>query len=367
MKKTLTVNLSGSVFNIDEDAYLLLDKYLTNLRIHFRQEDGSEEIMNDFELRISELLGEKVRLGYNVVTIEQVEEIIKRMGKPEEIFDNESNKSDTDKEHASNFESKEQSGTTKKRFYRNQDDKIIGGVAGGFAAYMGWDPTAVRIALLVLLFFTNIVIIPVYLILWLVMPLAKTASEKLEMRGESVTLENIGKTVTNGFEKVSNGVNDYVKSDNPRNLVQKIGDVLVQIVGIILKLGLFVLAIICSPILLILLFIFIVVIFALFFGGAGLLYSIMPSVNWAYVFDYPEFALVLGSFGILLAFGIPLGCIIYSIFSQLFKYKPVPTGVKWTLLVMWIIGVILSIACSAYIITPIWTQWSSTHPVPWGV
>ena len=49
MKKTLTVNLGGTVFHIDEDAYQLLDKYLANLRIHFRKEEGSEEIMNDLK------------------------------------------------------------------------------------------------------------------------------------------------------------------------------------------------------------------------------------------------------------------------------------------------------------------------------
>ena len=80
MKKTLTVNLGGTVFHIDEDAYhQLLDKYLSNLRIHFRKEEGSDEIMDDFEMRISELLNERVRLGYEVITIEQVEEVIKRM------------------------------------------------------------------------------------------------------------------------------------------------------------------------------------------------------------------------------------------------------------------------------------------------
>ena len=78
MKKTLTVNLGGTVFHIDEDAYQLLDKYLANLRIHFRKEEGSEEIMNDFEMRISELFNERVRLGYEVITIEHVEEVIKR-------------------------------------------------------------------------------------------------------------------------------------------------------------------------------------------------------------------------------------------------------------------------------------------------
>lgn len=73
MKKTLTVNLGGTVFHIDEDAYQLLDKYLSNLRIHFRKEEGSDEIMDDFEMRISELLNERIRLGYEVITIEQPE------------------------------------------------------------------------------------------------------------------------------------------------------------------------------------------------------------------------------------------------------------------------------------------------------
>ena len=55
MKKTLTVNLGGTVYHIDEDAYKLLDTYLSNLRIHFRREEGAEEIVHDMELRISEL------------------------------------------------------------------------------------------------------------------------------------------------------------------------------------------------------------------------------------------------------------------------------------------------------------------------
>ena len=152
MKKTLTVNLGGRVFHIDEDAYQLLDKYLSNLRIHFRQEEGSEEIMNDFEMRISELLGERIRLGYEVITLEHVEEVIKRMGKPEEIFDEEG-KQENQREQT------EQSGTSherpiKKRLMRDPDNRILGGVAGGLAAYLDWDPTAVRIALFILMFFT---------------------------------------------------------------------------------------------------------------------------------------------------------------------------------------------------------------------
>lgn len=129
MKKTLTINLGGTVFHIDEDAYELLDKYLFNLRIHFKHEEGSEEIMDDFEMRISELLNERIRLGYGVITITEIENVIKRMGSPEELFEGsaEENKQQAEQSAYPN-------GTftyTHKRLFRNPDDKILGGVAGG--------------------------------------------------------------------------------------------------------------------------------------------------------------------------------------------------------------------------------------------
>ena len=83
MKKTLTVNLGGTVYNIDEDAYTLLDSYLNNLRYHFRKNPEGEEIVRDMENRIAELFDECVSGGSRVVTVENVEAIIARMGKPE--------------------------------------------------------------------------------------------------------------------------------------------------------------------------------------------------------------------------------------------------------------------------------------------
>ena len=85
MKKTLTVNLGGTVYHIDEDAYNLLDNYLNNLRYHFRKEEGADEIVRDMETRIAELFDEYIRTGQQVITIEQVEAVIARMGKPEEL------------------------------------------------------------------------------------------------------------------------------------------------------------------------------------------------------------------------------------------------------------------------------------------
>ena len=221
MKKTLTVNLGGTVVHIDEDAYQLLDKYLANLRIHFRKEEGSEEIMNDFEMRISELLNERVRLGHEVITIEHVEEVIRRMGKPEELFEGEEEKEYKEEAKTYAFQEEEIPRGSKK-LMRDPDNRVLGGVAGGIAAYMGWDVTAVRLAMIILLFVPYAPIIILYLILWLVMPLARTAADKLMMRGQSVTLENIGKTVTDGFEKVSNNVNNYMSSDKPRSFLQKL-------------------------------------------------------------------------------------------------------------------------------------------------
>ena len=87
MKKTLTVNLGGTVFNIDDDAYRLLDNYLSNLKMHFRKEAGADEIVDDIERRISELFAEKLSAGSQVITIADVEEVIARMGKPEEVAD----------------------------------------------------------------------------------------------------------------------------------------------------------------------------------------------------------------------------------------------------------------------------------------
>ena len=85
MKKTLTVNLGGTVYHIDEDAYVLLDNYLNNLKYHFRSETDADEIVRDMENRIAELFSEYISHGQQVITIENVEEVIARMGRPEEI------------------------------------------------------------------------------------------------------------------------------------------------------------------------------------------------------------------------------------------------------------------------------------------
>ena len=146
MKKTLTVNLGGTVFHIDEDAYRLLDNYLSNLKIHFRKEAGADEIIDDIERRISELFTEKLAAGSQVITIAYVEEVIARMGKPEELEpdagDAASGSGSWDGSNHAGNTGAGASATTEKvshHFYRNPDDKMLGGVVSGLAAYWGWD------------------------------------------------------------------------------------------------------------------------------------------------------------------------------------------------------------------------------------
>ncbi|RHR58242.1 PspC domain-containing protein [Parabacteroides sp. AF17-28] len=345
MKKTLTVNLGGTVFHIDEDAYQLLDKYLANLRIHFRKEEGSEEIMNDFEMRISELFNERVRLGHEVITIEHVEEVIKRMGKPEELFGGEDEKEYVREESKAHTFQEEETTGGRKKLMRDPDNRVLGGVASGIAAYMGWDITAIRLIMIILLFIPTpyVPIVILYLILWLVMPLARTAADKLMMRGKSVTLENIGKTVTDGFEKVSNNVNDYVNSDKPRSFLQQLADLFVNVVGFILKFFAILIGIILLPPLLLVAFILVVVTFALIAGGTGVLYHLSP-FGADLLAGTPIPLAIMGCIGFILLIGIPIFALVYAICMQLFKAKPLPNTAKWTLLILWIISVALSVA-----------------------
>ena len=339
MKKTLTVNLGGTVFHIDEDAYRLLDNYLSNLKIHFRKEAGADEIIDDIERRISELFAEKLTAGSQVITITDVEEVIARMGKPEDM------EAENDSEPSVGNATRT---TIHRRLYRNPDDKLLGGVISGMAAYLGWDVTLLRLLLLVVLICGVGTLIPVYIVCWLVIPEARTAAEKLSMRGEAVTVENIGKTVTDGFEKVANGVNDYMKSDKPRTFLQKLGDALVMVAGWFFKICLVIFAIICSP----LLFVFGVVFVALLFaavmvavGGGAALISMFPTFD-VILPTSPLSAIVMYIAGILLV-GIPLVSLVWAIFSQIFMWQPMASGLKWTLVILWIVSAAVFGICFA--------------------
>lgn len=352
MKKTLTVNLGGTVFHIDEDAYRLLDNYLNNLKLHFRKQEGAEEIVNDIENRISELFSEKLSAGSQVITIADVEEVIARVGKPEELAGDEEEEVKKNSAHAHTSGS-----TVHRRLYRDPDNKVLGGVLGGLAAYMGWDPTLVRLITFVILICGYGTLIPVYIVCWLLIPEARTAAEKLSMRGEDVTIENIGKTVTDGFERMANGVNNYMNSGKPRTFLQKLGDMLVSIAGFFLKACLIVLAIVCSPVLFVLAIVFVALVIAavaVAIGGGAALYNMLPAVDWSPLMASSPLMAIVGSISGVALVGIPLIGIVYAILRPLFHWSPMATGLKWALLIIWIVAIVIFIINLSY--------WGWTYP-----
>ena len=369
MKKTLTVNLGGTVYNIDEDAYRLLDNYLNNLKIHFRKQQGADEIIDDIEARISELFSEKMAGGKQVITIADVEEIIVRLGKPEDFDDQEdekNNETNTGKNSETKSSEREQTAQSKQqeqphnsrtahvkqRLYRDPDHKMLGGVAAGIAAYLDWDVTLVRILMVFFVFIPYTPVIIAYLIAWIVIPEAQTAAEKLSMRGQAVTIENIGKTVTDGFEKVANNVNDYVNSEKPRSLLQKIADVIISVAAFLFKLFLAALVIVCCPVLFVLAIVFISLIvcaIGLAIGGGAFLFNLIPAFDWEPIITISPFLTIAGTMGGVLLVGIPLVGLVYTIFRQLFNWTPMGAGVKWSLFVFWLIGAtFFFISLSAY-------------------
>ena len=214
MKKTLTVNLNSIVFHIDDDAYEMLQRYLHEIADHFQSEDEKKEIMADIEARIAELFTEKLQKNKNVVTLSDVEEIIEVMGKPSQYTDEE--------EEAPKIHKDDKKQQNSRRFYRDPEISILGGIAGGLAAYFNLDVTWIRIILVLLVFLGVGFIIPIYIVVWFVAPAAVTASQRLEMQGEDVTVENIKTEINN--------VKNYVESDKFRNSAssfgQKVGDIL---------------------------------------------------------------------------------------------------------------------------------------------
>ena len=202
-------------------------------------EEGAEEIVHDMELRISELFTDRLRDGKQVITIEDVEEIIAQMGKPEDLGDEADGGGETSKDGSTYS----QTAKGPRRLFRDSDNKVLGGVASGLAAYFGWDPTWVRIIFLILGISLKGFVIA-YIIAWIVIPLARTVPEKLAMRGAKINVENIGRTVTDNFEKV----NEYVHSGKPHSALQRIGEGIVGVAGALIKFILIVLAICCAPI-----------------------------------------------------------------------------------------------------------------------
>lgn len=179
MKKVENIGIGGRSFIIDEDAYNRLSVYLDNFRSKLDVAQSSE-VMDELESRISEIFAAKVGNSSQVVSLSMVEEVVSQLGMPDG-----SKEKNTSKEYDSRQ-------NVTKKFYRDVDNKAIGGVCSGLAAYFNIDVLLVRIILVALLICASAGFW-IYVILWIVAPKAVTAAQKCEMRGWPVTAENMAK------------------------------------------------------------------------------------------------------------------------------------------------------------------------------
>jgi phage shock protein PspC (stress-responsive transcriptional regulator) len=195
MKKTIIVTINGIIFHVDEDAYEKLQAYLDTLKRYFSTEQGAE-IIEDIEARIAELFQPRVSEAKQSVNMQDIDEIIDILGKPEDIA------TANDENFEYTKESQEKSyRKIHRRLYRDRDHSVLGGVCAGLGAYFDVDMVIFRILFIVFLFAGGASIL-LYLILWIVIPAAVTAAQKLEMHGEEVTISNIERAFKKEYQQV---------------------------------------------------------------------------------------------------------------------------------------------------------------------
>jgi len=247
MKRTYPANIDGHIFYIDEDAYLMLQDYLQQLKLTFKGTEGAE-IVGDIESRIRELFEERIASGANVIVKADVTSVIETMGRPEQItgeadIDSGEINGETGKTQRSGEEESkpfvEFNFPTRKRLYRNMKNKIFGGVLGGVATYLGWNANILRLLYAVIACFCNfwvpmfVPLIVLYLLGWMIIPPAQTPRQILEMKGEPVNVDTVGQTfMENSPTATANG-----QDEEPHNFfsltLSVVGKVVMGFLGII--------------------------------------------------------------------------------------------------------------------------------------
>lgn len=339
MKKTVQVNLSGQVFTLDEDAYELLSNYLHRIGRLYERSAGKDEILSDIEVRIVELLMERLSDARQVVSLRDVEAVIEIMGRPEQF-----EQDDFEDGEAGGYAS--ETHFRSKRLYRDPDNPVIGGVCSGIAYYFGVDPLWFRLAFgIALIFFGTGILL--YILLWIVIPEAKTASEKLSMKGEPVNISSIGKTIEEEInslgERFSRGEGAFRHKHGKKlvNGIDRVFHFIAELVrGIFNILGKFLGGIF--------LIIGVICVIALLAGIAGIADLIhfgpasMDIYEWGHlVFDSSDW-MIVAIIAVLLLAGVPFIALAYGGFLLLMPRHKVPY-LGGALFGLWFLGVIMAV------------------------
>ncbi|MFW5773068.1 MAG: PspC domain-containing protein [Tangfeifania sp.] len=342
MKKTFTINISGTIFHIEEDAYEVLQRYLVNLKKHFGTDEEGKEILADIEARIAEIFTENSLDEKKVITIDRVNQVIETMGTPEDFAEEEA-----EAEEIYTSETKR-----KRRLYRDPDRRVLGGVCGGLGAYFNMDPVILRIIFVVLFFATTGAALLAYLILWIAVPKAKTTAQRLEMRGQEATVKNIEKSIREEVDEVKESYRKFKKSDTyskGKKSMEGAGEVTYSVFKLILKIAVVIIGVL--------------LIISGFFGLLGMISSMVighsfvqgwPMI-WGPEIHFPDFfnyfvepgTVTFGLIAIGLLAGIPLLALIYIGTKLVFRYKSNNTAIGLSMVGVWLVALISLVIVSA--------------------
>jgi phage shock protein PspC (stress-responsive transcriptional regulator) len=344
MKKAIKINLSGLIFHIDDDAYEKLKSYLDTISRHFSNKQESKEIIDDIEARIAELFQERISGESQVINLKIVNEVIDIMGNPEDIADT--------GEEAEQGRTFHESYSRSRRLYRDPENSVIGGVCGGLSAYFNVDPVIFRL-LFVIFFFAGGASILVYVILWIVLPTAETAAQKLEMRGEKVNVSNLEKKIREEYDTVKDNVKEgYTKAKNSETYqkTERAASDFFDVLGKILLVFVKVILIIIGT--------------SLVIGGIGLLIGLiaLPFVG-VHVFPFESYSFSLGDvllpftdpvsvtllvISITLLLLIPISAMLYGLIKLIFNIKTRNRGLAVGALTLWIVSLVCIIGIVAF-------------------
>ncbi|MFD2872664.1 PspC domain-containing protein [Mucilaginibacter ximonensis] len=196
MNKTIIININGTVFHIEEDAYEILKNYMTDVKRHFINSADSHEITTDIENRIAEMFAETLANSERQVIVEQdVKTIIEQMGSVQD-FENAENGEEGAPHYAYN-----NSGS--RTLFRDPDDHLLGGVCAGLGNYFGVKTIWIRLAFAIAVAFFGTGIF-LYIILWIVIPKAVTRADRMAMKGEKLNLQGFKNNLEEELKAVGN-------------------------------------------------------------------------------------------------------------------------------------------------------------------
>ena len=352
MNKVVNINLGGYPFSIDTDAYEYLSRYLKTIHRHFKKSEGYEEITSDIEARMAELFQESMG-NQLIVTSDVVEDAISIMGTPEDFGATSIDEKDYSQQTNSS-QSTAHNYKTGKRLFRDPEDEVVSGVCSGIAAYFGIeDPLWVRLGF-VAFTATGGFGIPVYILLAILVPKAKTSGDRLAMRGDAINVSNIAKLVEEEFSNISDKLSEMTDNwdSKKKNITATDGSFRstlakgVSVLGQFIRHILTVLPVVFKPLVFIVgfaLMIAFIVIWILsiisFFLGSPLATALVP--------DQP-FVAFLGLANTAILIGVPILSLALLAGRLVFKTK---YNVKWSrsLWVLWALNIVCLFGIGSYI------------------